>query len=625
MTASLDGLRISGWLSPLDYHFSRVMSELLPCSSEEVRLGLALASAKTQKGHVCVKLGEVAGRPVDEATKEPTDRDAASDGTPPSWPELQPWLEELRKSPLVGDGSSPTPLVLDAGDRLYLFRYWEHERAVASMLAAKAATFAEHVDLALLSSGLGRLFGSEGEHDAQRDAALVAAFRKLSVITGGPGTGKTHTVARILALLTEQRMARDLGALRTLAIAPTGKAAARLSESIERAKKNLDVSEATRAAISSDARTIHRALGTRKSSQASFVHDKNNPLYADIVLVDETSMVDVALMRRLLEAVPPSARLVLLGDRHQLASVEAGSVLADICGSHPHPGYSPELCAKTRELGAHGLRERAATAPAIVDSIVELTKSHRFDRNSGIAAFARAINTGAGSRARAIAASDTAKPRADLVLVGATDNQQLLAHLEREALPQLGRTLSTTRPARALELLDEYRVLCAHRRGPLGVPRVNERLEAALAREGLITIDDPHYFGRPVMILQNDRALGLFNGDIGVIMNDETGARRAFFRDGQNGQRKVSPVRLPPHETAFAMSIHKSQGSEFSEVAIVLPEPDSPLLTRELLYTAVTRARKRAVLFGNPECIETGATRPVSRASGLERLLHGGE
>jgi exodeoxyribonuclease V alpha subunit len=323
-------------------------------------------------------------------------------------------------------------------------------------------------------------------------------------------------------------------------------------------------------------------------------------------------------MRRLLEAVPPSARVVLLGDRHQLASVEAGSVLADICGTGPHPGYSSELCKKALEVGGPGLRERKKSAPAIVDSVVELTKSHRFDEKSGIAAFARAVNAGDGARARSIALGE----HADLVLGGATDEGEVFAQLSRRALPALSRVVAAKSPADALSQLEEFRVLCAHRRGPLGVTRVNERLEAALEKSGVLNLDGPHYLGRPVMVLKNDHALGLFNGDIGVIGLDENGARRAFFRDGQGGLRELSVLRLPPHETAFAMSIHKSQGSEFAEVTIVLPEPDSPLLTRELLYTAVTRARKRATLLGDARCLELGAARPVSRASGLEALLH---
>jgi exodeoxyribonuclease V alpha subunit len=404
-------------------------------------------------------------------------------------------------------------------------------------------------------------------------------------------------------------------------LAPTGKAAARLADSIRNAKAQLSCTEEVLQAIPEQASTIHRALGSRRGSLTRFYHDDETPLIADLVLMDEASMVDVALMRRLLEAVPRSARLILLGDRHQLASVEAGSVLADICGSQQHPGYATPLALRVAELSGTELPRSARETFTAADSVIELTKSYRFSSTSKIARFARAVNHGDASLALDLL--DTSTDAGDLRLVSDTDTDGLLQRLERHVVSRLRSTSEPCAPAEALARLDRFRVLCAHRNGPLGVEAVNQRLGAALERAGVIQRSARWYAGRPVLVTANDHQLKLYNGDVGLVLKAEDGSLRVFFAAGAGQVRSLSPSQLPAHETVYAMSIHKSQGSEFTEVAIVLPRADSPLLTRELLYTAVTRARERAVLYGDRVSVRTGAESPVARASGLGALLHG--
>jgi exodeoxyribonuclease V alpha subunit len=616
----LDLLYQAGALSDLDRHFAASLTELAKEPGREIGAALALASSQTRAGHVCVQLAQFAGTPiVDESGLS-----AVADGVELRWPELRHWLDALERSCLVSAGERRTPLVLDSAHRLYLYRYWEHEKRVAEQLQSRVGLHPAELDSELLRDGVLRLFGPTEKSNAQRDAALLAMTQRLCIIGGGPGTGKTTTVARILALLTEQSLRTRGRRMVSLLLAPTGKAAARLTDSIRAAKQQLDCSQEVLDAIDEDASTIHRALGSKRGSVTQFYHRQEHPLICDLVLVDEASMVDVALMRRLLDAVPDQARLILLGDRHQLASVEAGSVLADICGSVEHPGYAPELAERVQELQGARLPRRDDARLAIVDTVVELTTSYRFGAKSGIAHFARAVNNG-DTRSAAVLIAQSAEPSeaSDLVFVGG-EPELLLRKLEQHTIDRFSHFRSPAEPSRALEQLDEFRVLCAHRRGPLGVASINQRLEAALERAGLITRNAEWYSGRPIMITKNDHHLRLFNGDVGLILQDQDGAARAFFDAGAGKTRTLSPSRLPPHETVYAMSIHKSQGSEFGEVAIVLPNAESPLLTRELLYTAVTRARLRAVIYGDPKSIEVGISRPVARASGLGTRLHGG-
>lgn len=642
--ATVDDLRRATLLGPLDEHCARALCRLAGDERPLVVLAAALATRQVRLGHVCVDLRALAARKQLAADDGVTMHDVA-------WPDAERWLVTLRESPLVGDGArgERRPLVLDHAGRLYLQRYFEHEHGLAAAIRERAGRYDASPDGDGLDEALERLFpggGTRGDaappaarpaaragrrsatpeaqlalgldhppsastptpkapagaaHDRQRLAARTAATRRLCVISGGPGTGKTSTVVKILALLAEQRARAGERPLRVRLLAPTGKAAMRLTEAIRQAKSGLACSDDVRAAIPEEASTIHRALGSIDGSGTRFRHDGEHPLRADVVLVDEASMVDLALMSRLVAAVPPDARLILLGDKDQLASVEAGAVLGELCGSPT---------------------ERAARADdtPLASAIVELTHSFRYRRDSGIEALASAINAGDAPRALDILA-DTRFPdvgRSDPAASGA-----LSESLRAEALAGCRTYLAPDAPVDRLRALERFRILCAHRQGPHGVAGTNDEIERLLADERLIDRRvGPTYAGRPIMITRNDYQLQLFNGDVGTIVARE-GKQLAFFVAPDGEERLYSPARLPPHETVFAMTVHKSQGSEFDRVAVLLGDRSSPLLTRELLYTAVTRARQAVTLYATQAVLEEAIARRTERGSGLRDALWG--
>ena len=537
-------------------------------------------------------------------------------------PQRDEWLAALRTSALVAvdgrsadDGADERPLVLDAQGRLYLERYHAYERRLAESLLARAARPLEATDTAALAASLARLFPASDVRGAlQRVAAEVFLRQRLTIVSGGPGTGKTFTVAKALALLQEQALAAGRPPYRVLLTAPTGKAAQRLGDAIRDnvAKLGLDPAKL---GIPTQASTLHRALGFQPSTPTHFKRNAGNPLPDDVVVVDEASMVDLALMAKLVDAVRPDARLLLLGDKDQLASVEAGAILSDI--------YA-------------GTAANGAAATGLAAGLVHLTESHRFGDDGGILALAQAVNAGDVAGALAVLA------RGGSVTLARAENHRELESALAPLFADRFSALAEGTPADRLALLDRFRVLAAHRRGPFGVEGINALAVAELARRERIDPRGSFYDGRPVIVVANDYDVALFNGDAGVIApgrvagagngtrDDLEGAEnsplRAWFRGAEAGTlREVSPSRLPRHETAFALSVHKSQGSEFEEVVFVLPERPSPVLTRELVYTAVTRARRRVTIVGPEALLRQAITTRVERASGLAERLWGAD
>jgi exodeoxyribonuclease V alpha subunit len=612
-------------LSSLDRHLAYAVFAL-DGADENVALGAALASRAVQLGHVCVDLSR-----LDFAELAPP---GVLD--PTAFPSATALLESLRQSPLVSglgedalDANVPVPLVLDVRGRLYLQRYARYERTLAAALLERARR-AGGVDLSLLRDGIRRLFGggppapleapprAAAKSSAHALAACVATLHSLAVICGGPGTGKTTTVVKILALLEEQALARGERPLTVLLLAPTGKAARRLAASVHAGLQALPVSDAVKAAIPNEAFTIHRALGGGSSGR--FRHDASNPLPADVVLVDEVSMVDLALLYRLCVAIRPQARLILQGDKDQLASVEAGAILGDIYEPSAAAEWSRAFAADASELLGHPLPGERRE-PGLADCLVSLDESFRYRADSGIGRLARAINAGDAAGALAIlrgkAASGVEQDAELFETAGATSG---LRDLERQATLGYSPFIHSKDPRQKLERLAGYRVLCAHRQGPRGAEQQNRNVEEWLARAGLIDNLATFYENRPIIVTQNDYTLGLFNGDVGVVVRDEHGRLRVCF-EGADGLRFLAPGRLPPHETVFATSVHKSQGSEFDAVSVVLPDTPSALVGRELLYTAVTRARRRVDLFAPVDVIRGAIARTVQRPSGLREAL----
>lgn len=625
MVDALASLRAAKLLSMLDEQVARGLARLVGEERPEVVLAAAVTSRATRQGHVCLDLSRASSFATDEQ------------GTAHAvFPSAKQWVELLASSKLAGGPEDVTrPLVL-TGERLYLRRYFSYEKRLAENLKKRVDHLEEGVDARLLKAGLARLFprrSAGGAPDLQRLAALVAVARRFCIISGGPGTGKTTTVVKILALLQEQAVRVRKKKLQIHLVAPTGKAAARLKEAIVEARHDLACDDAIKELIPDDATTIHRRLAPIAGSATRFRHDAENPLPCDVLLVDEASMVDLPLMTRLVEALPAHARLIMLGDRNQLASVETGAILGDLCGPATEPSFSKAFAARLHALGGDDVTVRddasdkpgapeAPGAPAIGDCVVQLQKSWRYGEGSGIELLARAINDGDDARASEIVSSGDYP---DVSLRGAATVKGLGADLRANAVAGYGPYLAARTALAAAGALGRYRVLCAHRTGPVGVEALNPQLEAAFENEKLLRIDGRWYSHRPVLVRENDYAVDLFNGDVGVVFRDELDDRvmRVHFVTADGLDRPLAPSRLPSHETVFAMTVHKAQGSEFDDVAVVLPDTATKVLTRELLYTAVTRPRKRVTIFGTLEVFREAVKRPVERASGLRERLWG--
>jgi exodeoxyribonuclease V alpha subunit len=616
MSAALELLRERGVVSSLDWHFAYAVGRIGGDERPAVRLAAALASRAVGQGHVCLDVPRLLDGPS-----------LADDKGMPvecAWPALHEWRAILDASPLVAPAGSAlvTPLVLDAAGRLYLRRYWEHQTRLAAAIRTRSLADDVPVDARCLAEGLARLFKAHavGGPDWQRIAATVAMLRRFCVISGGPGTGKTHTVVRILALLVEQGLRITGRAPQCTLLAPTGKAAARLTESIRTGKAELNCADAVIAAIPDAAATIHRGLGAVPGRSAHFRHGPENQLVTDVVLVDEASMVDVALMARLAGAMPVQARLILLGDQDQLASVEAGAVLGDICNSGAPRSFSRSFSAEVQaRIGTPlPLAPDAPERSGIWDCIVQLTHSYRYQSESGIDRLARAVNAGDTEGLFAVLADG-----GGVRLVEPAPDGALGAVLESAVREGFAPYFATQDALERLHALERFRVLCAHRRGPLGVETVNTQIERLLAGDGIIQPEVTFYAGRPILITRNDYQLQLYNGDVGTIVDDpeRPGARAAVFLGRDGAARRITPSRLPPHETVFAMSVHKSQGSEFDAVAVLLPAQPSPIVSRELLYTAVTRARRRATVHATRAVIAYAVAHRSERASGLRDAL----
>ncbi|WP_145516453.1 exodeoxyribonuclease V subunit alpha [Yersinia aleksiciae] len=611
-------------LRPLDLQFSRMIAG---DNNPMLQLAAAILSAEAGAGHVCLPLSYLqpdllfGGR--QSALSQALWQAAGA-------PDESRWVQALNNSPAVSDGSQPTPLILQ-NNRLYLQRMWQYEGDVVRFIASDStATWVNEprdVNETLLRTTLDRLFGLAGtEVDWQKVAAAVAATRRISVISGGPGTGKTTTVAKLLTALIQLSQGQRL---RIQLAAPTGKAAARLTESLGNAIRQLVLTDDERKLFPDQASTLHRLLGAQPNSQRLRYH-RGNPLNLDVLVVDEASMVDLPMMARLIAALPAKAQVIFLGDRDQLASVEAGAVLGDIC-RFAEWGYS-ELRAEQLArltgcslLGVIPIGDVPTDAVNVRDSLCLLRKSYRFDEKSGIGQLALAVNAGKSNKALSVLSS-TYSDIECFSLADSDDYQVLLEDCAAGYQHYLQLATSGAHAVDVLAAFDRYQLLCALRTGPFGVSGLNERIEQLLHRKRFIErASGPSgrwYVGRPVMIGLNDSALGLFNGDIGIALYDSEGELRVHFQLPDGNIKSVQPSRLPSHETAYAMTVHKSQGSEFEHTALILPNTFMPVLTRELVYTAITRARQRLTLYCSHAVLSHAIRTPTQRRSGLVDRLN---
>ncbi|MDO3648444.1 exodeoxyribonuclease V subunit alpha [Nocardia mangyaensis] len=627
----------AGVLSAADVHVAVRLGRMGREDSEAVLFAAALAVRAVRSGSVCLELARMReiGIDADET------RDAATGIDPANlpWPDTDQVLTALRRSPLIRGGPAgplrPLRMVeadAEGGALLYLDRYYQQEQTLRRVLTERSV---DHpvIDTALVRAELDRLFAEPlgAGLDRQRLAAALAATHWTTVVAGGPGTGKTHTIARILALLTAHRAATPkLPALRIALAAPTGKAAARLQEAVREQAAELGLPELT-------ASTLHRLLGWQRGRTTRFRHHEHNRLPYDVVVVDETSMVSLTMMSHLFSALRPDTRLVLVGDPDQLASVDAGAVLADLVAgpisAAPNPALGEVASVPGRgdaegisAQGRSGVDGEPGADGTVVDAslsgleqrrlrggIVRLTRGRRF--GGRIADLAVAVRAGDADAALAIlraggadvslcAPDDTAAVRADVIT----------AALAVTAAADAGDAIG------ALTALESHRLLCAHRQGPFGVERW-DRMAADWAAAGGAGPEGPQavwYPGQPLLVTANDHEARIYNGDTGVIIRRPDGSLRAALQRGSEPYL-VHPTQFPAVVTVFAMTIHRSQGSQYDTVSVVLPEPESTLLTRELLYTAITRARTHVRVIGTEDAIRAAIGRRVLRASGLSR------
>ncbi len=604
MTSRLYRAMRAGGLSPLAYFFARFLADKYQCDEDgTLALSAALVSECNQQGDVCVDLRRHAGTALFSGDTNPSP-------DVPRAPGLTPWLRELATDAAVGRAGELAPLILDDG-RLYLHRLWQFEQQVLTSVQARL-TSPPVLDETRLASGLARLFPASGNDlDWQKLASALAVSQRFAVISGGPGTGKTTTVVKVLALLLEQ-----CPDMHIRLAAPTGKAAARMVEAIRQRKAGIDVANGLRARIPDQATTLHRLLGF---NGRHFSHHRRNPLVLDCLVVDEASMIDLPMMARLLTALPDNARIILLGDRDQLASVEAGNVLGDITGHGQPICYS---AARAQSLATLMGTSMAAlpvsdTTPPVADAIGLLRTSYRFDAGSGIGQLAHRVNEGAGEAALALLRND---PSAQLTW-HENDERVISTDALTWAVMQYTAYLHCDDIGAALDAFEQIRVLCALRNGPFGVDEVNRIIAERLRARGLIEAGG-EYHGKPVMVTVNDYEVALYNGDIGLLWRDTHGELRAWFRTA-DGQLRPIPLRsLPEHVPAWALTVHKSQGSEFERVLLVLPpETVNPLLNRELIYTGITRARHRLHISASAPTLRQGCRERVRRSSGLAQKL----
>lgn len=695
MMDALQTLANQGAIRPLDYQFARMIHTLEP--DPVLTLVSALVSYELGQGNVCLSLTSTLTQQAEPRLFD-LDAPASQTLIQTSGTLFNQWPDHLQALSVtgestVGKGSEPTPLVYD-NQRLYLYRYWRYERKVADFLRNSLEKSRRiSMDLSHTAQPLNQLFqrdldflfqrtrGKTGEslkqelikwldieniHELnwsallplveqaeqpdqlapvnrlvpdshclnwQKVAVALAATQSFSVISGGPGTGKTTTVTRLLALLVQLAMVQKSSPNIKL-VAPTGKAAARLTESIGGALNQLGCPEEVKQQIPTQAGTLHRLLGVVPGG-AGFVHHRNNPLHLDILVVDEASMIDLPMMSHLLDALPDHARLILLGDRDQLASVEAGSVLGDICAS-ANQGYSARQTDTLELLTGYALTPFKASNPQsktiTADHLCLLRKSYRFDARSGIGCLAQAINKGSPGQISRVLDSDfddialhplSGSPSEEqyqaLIRLCVEGYREYLGLIRKQQGKQQGKQQAS--PFDILAAFQRFQLLCALRQGPYGVEGLNSAIHQALQQVGLISGNHLWYEGRPVLITRNDHGLGLYNGDIGIALRSPDGRLRVAFELPDHSIRLLLPSRLPEHETVFAMTIHKSQGSEFHHVAMVLPDQFSPIITRELVYTGITRAREKLDLFCEQKMMAIAARNPTRRESGLYQQL----
>ncbi|PVX31901.1 DNA helicase/exodeoxyribonuclease V alpha subunit [Pasteurella langaaensis DSM 22999] len=630
-------LRELNMITAADYYFAKLIADKTqgvsqdPTQQELVILLAALCHQSYLQGNSCLYLdNDVARHPfglgykAEEVHLLATIKQNIADLPVAQWQSAVENHLAFTTQPL----QKAAPFVLQ-GNAVYLYRAWQDEQTVVNYFKSAVKKSQISVSFPEIKQILDQYFPERENIDWQKIAVATALIQPFTLIAGGPGTGKTYTVARLLAAIQQWQLQQKLPPLRIRLAAPTGKAAARLKESIDNSLAQMPLPEEVRKQIITESETLHRLLGVRPFKDAVRFHEQN-PLPLDLLIVDEASMIDLAMMAKLLRALPEQARLILLGDKDQLASVEAGAILAEL-GTFFQSGYSAEFATKLQQMTG-AVVPISEFSPPIRQHLALLTKSTRFDSNSPVGQVAKEINAMQAEQSWNLLAQSI--PLVEYDCDDSSDEQayrqRYLQHLLQSAvenyaiyLAKLADTTQTNATPTDAELktifatFNSVRYLTALRAGDFGVESLNEKIAEKLRQKGWVQFKYSRdwFNGKPIMVTQNDVNVGLYNGDIGLYIGN-----RVYF-ERENGFKSVSINRVPTHELAFAMTIHKSQGSEFAQTVVVLPPEYSPILTKELLYTAVTRAKPNLMVFSSREIWQRAVRNPIKRQSGIGRLL----
>jgi len=606
---SIDDIKSTGCFDDIDIHMADFLSSISGERSPSFYLICSFLSNRLSSGDLCLFLDEIAEKPLSSFFE-----DNEIDISKIIFPSLDEIINLLKRNGIAGGEGDYLPLILDSKKRLYFHKYYSYENLLSESINGLLNNKILPPNISDVKETFVLLFPrpQSPEVDWQSVAAYSALSGGITVVSGGPGTGKTSTVVKILALIAESKIKRGEGVSISLS-APTGKAAARLREAVNSAITDLPVSAETKKLIPTETFTIHRLLGSVNDSH-KFKHNKENPLIHDVVVVDECSMVDIVLMLRLVQALKPGAQLILLGDKYQLSSVEGGAVFSDVCGS-AEGIYSKDFIDLGNKFFNINIRANSSSGPIsrMNDALIMLNKSYRFGSKSGIGVLAEFIKKGDLSGVFEIL-EDTRYP--DIKFID-TPSLKELGDIYRETILTNIKDNNVSTTDKIFSLINNLTILTATKRGKFGADGMNSMAEEILYRLGIIEPVERFYHGRPVMILRNDYALSLFNGDMGIASN----MNEVLFKEADENLRAIHPSRLPEHETAYATTIHKSQGSEFNNVLIVLPDKWNMAMTRELLYTAVTRAKEGVMIAADRDIIKEMVLTPTKRMSGLKDKL----
>lgn len=581
----------------LDYSQLTLARYLLQLHSDVTPLCLhlsVLVNNEIKQGNVCLSLDDINQRSEQVLLQALADR--------------QTLITAIQTSPVIGSKHEHKPLVFDL-DKLYLSRYFYYEDKLAQNLLALSKP--EQPLARLKASQLEPLFSSTENPDYQKIAALVSSQHRLCIISGGPGTGKTHTVSSILSLLLQHKPN-----LKIKLAAPTGKAAARLSQSIQQSRAKMTHDLFVEQEIPDKAVTLHRLLGIHRYTHRPR-YDADYPLNCDVLVLDEASMIDQQMMAVVCAALPPHARLILLGDKDQLSSVEAGSVFADLCGELKGTQFSKAQCKWIQQTLGYEIPEYSGDY-RLADQVVVLQKSYRFKDDSAIGQLACLINAGDSEACMQFLMSSQPAPNVQWLQLA---DEQLYEQLIQQALQHYQQIIDAENIEDAFRCFYLFQILAAVWDGMSGVDQINSVIEQALKKHNKLTDDRPYYAGMPLMMSSNMYQYGIHNGDIGIIWPDEDAQLKVWFEADDGGYRALSLSQLPESKSAYAMTVHKSQGSEFDRVLMILPGYESSVCTRELLYTAITRARSSVEIWGLASVIESTVQRKTQRVSGLLQRL----